>query len=342
VEVPIAPASQPTAEDALLSAIRDLLHDEPVGFVDIGARGDIHPLVEAIAPAVAVLGFEPDAIEVARLKEAAGIRPRFASVEIEDVALSNKEGAATLHHLTVPTNSSLLPPNSIFVERYGMEKWHEIGRSEVTTTTLDKALTRKHSAIPWGEMIKIDTQGTEFEILEGAARTLRERTSFLCLEVSFCALYRGQKLFSDIERLLRDLDFSFYGFDRVFHRSCKAFDKRSEWTRERMIQADAYFIRDPCDRPTQPSPPRQYAIAAIGALISGYHDLALELAKGLGPEANAFAAAVRRRAASPAPAAVAAVASLNDAVHAEPERANILVGKFVDERRGHNDYYDVS
>jgi len=329
------------ANERLSAAVMRLLHDEPIGFVDVGARGNIHPLVESIAPAVAVLGFEPDAAEVARLLAAAQAHGHFATVEIEDAALSNKNGIARLHHLSVPTNSSLLPPNPIFVERYAMDKWREISHSDVATTTLDNVLARKPSSIRWGEMIKIDTQGTEFEILEGARQTLRERTSFLCIEVSFCELYRGQKLFSEVEQLLRELGFSFYGFDRVYHRSRKRLDKRTHWTRERMIQADAYFFRDPGDRPSAPCERRHRGIAAIGALVAGYHDLALELAQQLGPEADDFVDAVRRVAALSAADAVAAVEHLERAVRAETERANVLVGKFVDERRGRNDYYDT-
>jgi hypothetical protein len=222
-----------------------------------------------------------------------------------------------------------------------MEKWREIRRTDLTTTTLDEVLARKASAVPWGEMIKVDTQGTEFEILDGARRTLRERTCFLCIEVSFCELYRGQKLFSDVEKLLRDLGFSFYGFDRVFNRSRKALDKRDEWGRERMIQADAYFMRDPGDRPTDPRGRREVAVTAVGAFIAGYHDLALELVGAIGPDADAFAREVRRQAALSAGDAVSAVENLNEAVHADPKHANVHVGKFVDERRRRNDYYDM-
>src|SRR5262249_46452437 len=150
---------------------------------------------------------------------------------------SDRTGIATLHEVSAPTNTSLLPPNPLFVQRYNMSKWQEIGRSSVETTTLDSVLFAKaRDEANWGEAMKIDTQGTEYEILLGAERVLRERTQFLCVEVSFCELYAGQKLFSDVEVLLRARGFSFYGFDRMFNRSRKSLDKRSHWGRERVIQ----------------------------------------------------------------------------------------------------------
>ena len=97
------------------------------------------------------------------------------------------------------TNSSLRAPNQRFVDRYAMTKWHEVGQSPIETTTLDDVLFSRRAAEPdWGEAVKIDTQGTEYEILLGARRTLQERTLFLCVEVSFCELYCGQRLFSDV------------------------------------------------------------------------------------------------------------------------------------------------
>ena len=44
----------------LSSIFMDLLNTKPIGFMDIGARGGIHPLVEQFSEAVHVVGFEPD------------------------------------------------------------------------------------------------------------------------------------------------------------------------------------------------------------------------------------------------------------------------------------------
>jgi FkbM family methyltransferase len=326
------------------STILRLLRDRPIGFVDVGARGGMHPLIEPVSQAVAVLGFEPDAAECERIRRDDALNHRFARVEIEAAALSNSAGSATLHHVAAPTNTSLRAPNPHFIDRYDMTKWHEVGQSPVETTTLDDVLfSRRAAELDWGEAVKIDTQGTEYEILLGAGRTLQERTLFLCVEVSFCELYDGQKLFSDVELLLRKAGFSFYGFDRLFNRSRKTLDKRSHWGRERTIQADAYFFKDPFDRPGNDHvfTPRALVVLAVFALMTGYHDFAIELLDRISDDAAELRRHITAQSALSAAASRVEAQKLASAVEARPEDANILIGKFVDERRGRNDYFDI-
>jgi FkbM family methyltransferase len=326
------------------STMLRLLGERPIGFVDIGARGGVHPLVEPIGPAVAVLGFEPDEAECERIRREVVPAGHYARLDIEAAALSNRSGPAVLHCLSAPTNSSLRAPNAGFLARYGMAKWREVGQSAVETTTLDDVLfSRRAAERDWGEALKIDTQGTEYEILQGARKTLRERTVFLCAEVSFCELYTGQKLFSDVELLLRESGFSFYGFDRMFNRSRKALDKRSHWGRERSIQADAYFFKDPFDKAggAQAYDRRSLVVLAVFALMTGYHDFALELADALGAGGAELRQQIVAQSSFSADNSRRELQQLADAVDAQPAEANILVGKFVDRRRSWYDYFDI-
>jgi FkbM family methyltransferase len=326
------------------STILRLLDARPIGFVDVGARGGIHPLVEPISQAVAILGFEPDPAECERIRGDVVLAGRFARLDIEAAALADRRGPAVLHHVSAPTNSSLRVPNHRFVSRYDMVKWHEVGQAAIETTTLDDVLFARRSAeTHWGEVVKIDTQGTEYEILLGARRTL-QRALFLCVEVSFCELYSGQKLFSDVELLLREAGFSFYGFDRVFNRSRKVLDKRNHWGRERTIQADAYFFRDPFDQTGEARgfKPRDLVILAVFAMLAGYHDFALELLDQIGEQAMELRQEIQARCLLPAQSSRTDVRKLAAMIDARPDDANILVGKFVDERRGRNDYFDVA
>src|SRR5687768_7800084 len=109
----------------LASELNRLLEGDPIGFVDIGARGGVHPLIDPVAPAVAVLGFEPDKAECARMRADQALKDRYASLEVEPFALADRVGTATLHEIVAPTNTSLRPTNLTFVSRYDMVKWHE-------------------------------------------------------------------------------------------------------------------------------------------------------------------------------------------------------------------------
>jgi FkbM family methyltransferase len=316
----------------------------PIGFIDVGARGWVHPLIDPLAPAMAVLGFEPDQAECERMNADPELRGRYARMELVPVALAEQDGPATLHEIIAPTNTSLRSPNPVFVSRYDMVKWREVGQTQITTTTLDRVLFESRADEPfWGEALKIDTQGTEHEILLGARRTLTERTLFACIEVSFCELYVGQKLFSEIELLMREFGMSFYGFDNNSTRSRRALDKRRYAGKERGFQADAYFFKDPFDPANvgRPVTRRQRAILATFALLSGYHDFALELVDGAGEDFEPLRAEMLAKAALPAQKGREDARSLLDAIEARPEDANVLVGKFVDRRRAFNDYNDV-
>jgi hypothetical protein len=142
------------------------------------------------------------------------------------------------------------------------------GATPVTTTTLDIALTNLPERR--GEFIKLDTQGTEYEILQGARNTLIYQTAAVYCEVEFAQIYEGQKLFSDIEVFLRRYGFSFLGFDNMSYRS------RTPWKgRERLLHADALFIKDPLEQKTMGY--RQMQVAAMAAMLCGYDDFAQEI-----------------------------------------------------------------
>lgn len=81
--------------------------------------------------------------------------------------------------------------------------------------------------------LKIDTQGYEDRVLDGASELLT-KTRGLQLELSFVPLYEGQKLFDELAERLRKLGFTIWAIRPGF---C---DPHSG----RMLQVDATFFRD--------------------------------------------------------------------------------------------------
>ena len=228
-----------------------------------------------------------------------------------------------------------------------MRKWREKGRTQIKTTTLDEVLfgVRDHQPF-WGEVMKLDTQGTEYDVLVGATRTLRERTVAVVTEVSFCEVYSGQKLFSEVELLLREHGFAFYGFDLFRNRSRRQLDKRVHGGRERAVQADAVFFKDPLGGGPASSaalPERAYGVLFAVALALGYHDYALELAQQRFQEweRESLASVVRDRALVPIDRELLAVEQLAKQLSNAPRETLLAVTRFVDERRHWNDVMDV-
>ncbi|HVE43982.1 MAG TPA: FkbM family methyltransferase [Gammaproteobacteria bacterium] len=331
------------------SMIGRILQEMPLGFIDIGARGGAHDLIDPIARVASVLGFEPDAQECARLMGLKAVREPWADCKILPIALAETNRSAELVLMNEPNNHSLLPPNTAYTQRYEMTKWKEVGRHPLHTESLDNILfgdlaTEKH----WGEFIKIDTQGTEYKILQGAKRTLTERCVAVVTEVSFFDAYEGQALFSEVELLMREYGFAFYGFSKTHHRSKKLLDKTSKITRERVFYADAIFFKDPLLGLTHRKQlnERQRCVLITCTLLLGYYDFALELAIDTWSSSNPSELAcieklIDQLSQLDASTSYQSVIELVNSVKDSPEKSNVFVGNFVDTRRVLCNYDDV-
>jgi FkbM family methyltransferase len=270
----------------------------------------------------------------------------WAAYSVEPIALARESGTAQLYVLSSAVNCSLLPPNPEFVKRYRMTGFDVVKTIPLTTTSLDQLLFgARRAEVHWGEFIKLDTQGTELEILQGAQRTLEERTVALLVEVEFFEMYQGEHLFSEVEQWLRSRGFSFYGFD-LHTRSAKLLEKSKSAGRERTFFADAIFFKDPLPGGLWKKPMNERALQALFAcgLLLGYYDFALQLALetwAKGPEADAIRRLVMHEASRLAARAGDDILALAERVRARPDRANVEAGKFVDARRHLADYDDV-
>ena len=334
--------------DFASTSVANALSKQPLGYIDIGARGGTHDMVYAVARQTAVLAFEPDSEECRRLLGIEEVVNPWANFQLEAVALAETAQEVTLHLLSEPNNHSLLAPNTDFTSRYNMVKWQELGTAPLYAVSLDSILFgHRIQESHWGEFIKLDTQGTEFEILKGAVKTLNERCVAVVAEVSFCQLYRGQKLFSDVEQLLRGYGFSFYGFMPIHTRSRKLLDKRTHITVERALYADAIFFKDPLGGTEVSLSTRQQQVLFTVALLLNFYDFALELAQETwlrdvdNPERISIDRLVKSLAELPATNSVQAVEELQRQVKLRPELANLSVGNFVDRRRRVCDFDDV-
>ena len=323
------------------TALFESFRREPLAFIDIGARGGAHPMVEPAAELIRVLGFEPDAEELAQLQARQASLP-FAGTRYSPFALADREGVLPLYLCEAPTNHSLKRPNAPFCRRYGMTKFALAGETQVRCTTLDGVLALDELRdFRTAELIKIDTQGTELEILSQARRTLAGDTVAILAEVSFSPFYEKHSLFSELELFLRGEGFSCHGFDRLHYRSRKSLDKHRQHGRERLLYSDAVFFRDPFDHPEQKFSARNFQALFLSAALLGYHDFALELAPRVSAtpeERAALENAIHFWSRTDSAGAMKAVSELREKLRAEPARAAVWVGRFVDERRTQPDY----
>lgn len=83
---------------------------------------------------------------------------------------------------------------------------------EVETVTLDDLLVCEENLPEQIFLLVMDLQGAEYEALKGAVRTLK-RVQAIHIEVSTIELYKGQKLFEDVDRFLVNLGFTLVTHD---------------------------------------------------------------------------------------------------------------------------------
>jgi FkbM family methyltransferase len=256
--------------------------EQPLGLVDVGSLGGVHPLAEPAASLIQALCFEPDEEGFRALMQQYASPAPYAAVRVlQDALGGTAAGERNLYVSRVPTNTSLLEPNARFIERYAAERFRLERVIQVRTRPLDEIVfSGDLASLPFGELIKLDTQGSEHEILEGGRRVLRERCVFVACEVEFFQVYRAQKTLTDIDLLLRAEGFSLYGV-YPHYRSTKSLDPARERTEERLMWADAVFFKDPFDdlNAGKAFEPRAIDALIMAAWLTGFYDFAIELAR---------------------------------------------------------------
>lgn len=173
-----------------------------------------------------IVSFEPQAAAFAELARKAARRPRWLA---ERCALGAAEGEIDLHLAANSVSSSVLPMRESHrsaapASAYG-------GVEKVRLRRLDDALADLlRDDVGSSLLLKIDTQGYEDRVLDGAPRTLA-RCRMVELELSLLPLYDGQKL---MHEMLARMEAEGFHLRALF----------PAWrTAERLMQVDGIFTR---------------------------------------------------------------------------------------------------
>ncbi len=218
-----------------LDTLIDALGAHQLRLVDVGAADGLSKRWRPIARALDVIAFEPDARSDAQTS-ADGAR-----TTVVPKAAAETERESKLWLTRKPRCSSLLHPNADVIDRFpDAERYGVVDEAMVACTSVDAALKSLHGSTHF-DFIKIDTQGTELDVLRGASEGLRT-----CLgietEVEFLPLYEGAAPFRDIDAFVSEHGLELYDLRRTYFRrkdATSAIQKRGQ-----LVFGDALYFRD--------------------------------------------------------------------------------------------------
>ncbi len=189
--------------------LAEILASREITCVDAGASGGLNEL-QKLRKFINLYSFEPLPDSYSSLKNNLSFAARFRKQEVFPLALHSANGPADLNIGGRSSMSSLLEFDEHAFDKHfgykaGSARWKKMLISNqtisVNTITLDKwSDENKISSI---DFLKLDTQGTELEILKGAVNLLdNHKISVIKTEFSNFPVYKNQCLYPQIDSFL--------------------------------------------------------------------------------------------------------------------------------------------
>jgi len=193
---------------------------------DVGANtGQYAKILRASGFQGNIFSFEPQSAAFEKLSRSARSDARWYPYHM---ALGHTDGASVINISKNSVSSSLLDINE-FLIRAVPETAH-ISQETITVKRLDTFVREIRSTNRL--FLKIDAQGFESNILEGAAGCFQQIYA-LQLELSCVSLYNGEKLFDEMKQFVEAKGFYLSSIESGF----------IEPKSGRLLQVDAIFIK---------------------------------------------------------------------------------------------------
>ncbi|HWK11814.1 MAG TPA: FkbM family methyltransferase [Vicinamibacterales bacterium] len=253
-----------------------LWRTHPAVLVDVGARGGLRPLWAAMRPHLRLIGFEPDPQEYAQLSRTTA----DPSTTILPTALHNAPATLPLYIARDRGLTSVFQPNREFVDQFPeASRFDTTDVQEIVAQPLDRVL--EAHGIADVDFLKVDTQGSELQILQGAARTLDGGVFGVEVEAEFNPIYRQQPLFADVDAFLRERGFQLFDLRPCYWKRTSGV--RLGGPKGQIIWADALYLKTAGSlidgSRSSSDAAKAKALKAIAiSLLYGYADYALTLA----------------------------------------------------------------
>jgi len=175
-----------------------------------------------------IVSFEPGSNAFDQLRAASAVDDRWSARQL---ALGSSVGSATLNIAANDGKSSSFLPQRGY--SFGtLETMRYVDLEQVEISTLD-ALAAELLDDKERPLLKIDVQGFEMEVLQGAASVL-PRILAIETELALLPVYERHSDWRLVCDSLAELGFVLYAIDPGY----------SDWESGRLIEMDALFVRD--------------------------------------------------------------------------------------------------
>jgi FkbM family methyltransferase len=262
------------------SLFENLYRSNPLTLVDVGASGGLQAHWQSHRRYLRVIGFEPDA---RAFEELASQQDQMA--RCLNTGLHSSRGSFSFYLTRKQQNSSCFKPNKILLDRFhNPSRFDILSETTIACRTLDDVLLEQN--LTDVDFIKLDTQGSELEILKGATSILNHSAFGLEIEVSFAEIYLGQPLFADVDHFVRQQGYNLIDLRTIsWKRSVGANVGNSKG---QLMHADAlYFKRQMTFKDALNQTEAEFAKSKLLRALSvcqvyGFLDYALELLDRMG------------------------------------------------------------
>jgi FkbM family methyltransferase len=224
--------------------------DDLTVVADIGARYGMHPSWNGFDAPLRYIAFEPDTEEADRLRAIYTKSPIF-SYEVHETALDRQKGTRDFHLLKHRGLSSCLKPDLT------SECFRHLKPGQAEIERIIKIETERADDVFEGlgvvpDFLKVDTEGTEQDVIEGTERLLGKGVLGIRSSCNFQPCFIGQKLFSEShdyllarDYILLNLDYKGYGYPRLglFRKPDPI--ENEDFRYGILVAADAVWIRRP-------------------------------------------------------------------------------------------------
>lgn len=187
---------------------------------DVGARYGIHPSWNGYDAPLHYVAFEPDPLEAERLRSLYKRSPHFF-YEVQEKALDKSKAKREFNLLKHRGLSSFLKPD-LQSECFKHLKPGQAEIEQIISIDTERLDTVFSNLNLKPDFLKVDTEGTEQDVIEGSENFLTDSVLGVRSSCNFQPCFVGQKLFSQshdylLSRgfFLLNLDYKGYGFPRL-------------------------------------------------------------------------------------------------------------------------------